>query len=46
MTGLLKTCARRFHQTVIVVTHDEEVAQMTDRMIRIEDGKVCEGGAV
>lgn len=46
VTGLLKTCARRFHQTVIVVTHDEEVAQMTDRMIRIEDGKVCEGGAI
>ena len=37
--GLLKSCAERFHQTVLVVTHQEEVAQMADRNIRIEDGK-------
>lgn len=37
--GLLKSCAERFHQTVLVVTHQEEVAQMADRIIRIEDGK-------
>ena len=36
---LLKSCAERFHQTVLVVTHQEEVAQMADRIIRIEDGK-------
>ena len=37
--GLLKSCVERFHQTVLVVTHQEEVAQMADRIIRIEDGK-------
>lgn len=39
--GLLKICAERFHQTVIIVTHQEEVAQMADRIIRIEDGRIC-----
>lgn len=39
--GLLKICAEKFHQTVIIVTHQEEVAQMADRMIRIEDGRIC-----
>ncbi len=38
--GLLKSCASRFHQTVIVVTHQEEVAQMADRIIRLEDGRI------
>lgn len=38
---LLKTCAARYHQTVIVVTHQEEVAQMADRIIRMEDGRIC-----
>lgn len=42
VTGLLKVCAERFHQTVIVVTHQEEVAKMADRVIRIEDGRICE----
>lgn len=37
---LLKNCALRFHQTVIMVTHDEEVAQMADRILPIEDGKI------
>ena len=39
VTALLKTCAKRFCQTVIVVTHQEMLAQMADRMIRIEDGR-------
>ena len=38
--GLLKASAAAFHQTIVVVTHNEEIAQMADRMIRIEDGKV------
>ena len=38
--ALLKTCAARFHQTVIVVTHQEEIAQMADRILRVEDGKL------
>ena len=37
---LLKTCAARFHQTVIVVTHQEAIAQMADRILRVEDGKL------
>ena len=38
--SLLKTFAARFHQTVIVVTHQEAIAQMADRILRVEDGKL------
>lgn len=38
--SLLKTCAARFHQMVIVVTHQEAIAQMADRILRVEDGKL------
>ena len=38
--SLLKTCAARFHQTVIVVTHQEAIAQMAGRILRVEDGKL------
>ena len=41
--GLLKTCAVKYHQTIVVVTHNEEIAQMADRIIRIEDGKATGG---
>lgn len=37
---LLKSCAARFHQTVIVVTHQEEVAQMADRIVSMADGRL------
>ena len=37
---LLKSCAARFHQTTLIVTHQEEVAQMADRVIRMSDGKI------
>lgn len=40
--GLLKSCAFRFHQTMIVVTHQEAVAQMADRIIRMSDGRICD----
>ncbi len=40
VVGLLRSCAARFHQTVIVVTHQEEVAQAADRIIRMTDGKI------
>ena len=40
VNSLLKTCAARFHQTVIIVTHQEAVAQMADRILRVEDGKL------
>ncbi|MCI8610959.1 MAG: ABC transporter ATP-binding protein [Clostridiales bacterium] len=38
--GLLKTSASLFHQTIVIITHNEEIAQMTDRIICIEDGRV------
>ena len=44
VTGLLRSCAFRFHQTMIVVTHQEEVAQMADRIIRMSDGRLCAAG--
>lgn len=39
---LLKDCNKKHHQTLIVVTHDEQVAEMCDRIIYIEDGKIKE----
>lgn len=38
--GFLKTLAYDFHQTIAVVTHDEKVAQLADRIIKIEDGEI------
>lgn len=37
---LLRTCAERYHQTIAVVTHQQEVAQMADRIIHLLDGKI------
>lgn len=42
--GLLKMTSRSFHQTVVMITHNEEIAQLADRIIHIEDGKIV-GGA-
>ena len=41
--GLLKITSERFRQTVIMITHNEEVAQLADRIVRIEDGKIVKG---
>ncbi|MDE6219489.1 MAG: ABC transporter ATP-binding protein [Lachnospiraceae bacterium] len=38
--GLLKVTSARFSQTIVMITHNEEIAQMTDRIIRIEDGRI------
>lgn len=38
--GLLKVTGERFKQTIVMITHNEEIAQMADRIIRIEDGKI------
>jgi len=40
--GLLKVTGNQFKQTIVMITHNEEIAQMADRIIRIEDGKILE----
>ena len=42
--GLLKVTGRKFKQTIVMITHNEEIAQMADRIIRIEDGRILAGG--
>lgn len=42
--GLLKVTGERFGQTIVMITHNEEIAQMADRIVRIEDGKVTVRG--
>lgn len=39
--GLLKLSAATYHQTLIMITHNLEIAQMADRVIRMEDGRIC-----
>lgn len=41
--GLLQMSSREFHQTIIIITHNEEIAQMADRIIHIEDGHIVGG---
>ncbi len=41
--GLLKTAANQFQQTVVLITHDNDIAQMADRIVRIEDGRIMKG---
>lgn len=41
--SLLKVSGIRFHQTIVMITHDEEIAQMADKIIQIEDGKILKG---
>ena len=39
--GLLKTTSRKFHQTLVMITHNNEIAQLADRIVRIEDGRIA-----
>ena len=39
--GLLKTTGQKFNQTMVMITHNDEIAQMADRTIRIEDGHIA-----
>lgn len=41
--GLLKVLSRQYQQTLIVITHDNDIAQMADRIVQIEDGKISKG---
>ena len=38
--GLLKVTSQKFAQTIVMITHNEEIAQMADRIVRIEDGRI------
>ena len=42
--GLLKVTSQTFSQTIVMITHNEEIAQMADRIIRIEDGRIVVRG--
>ena len=39
--GLMKTSGERFGQTIVMITHNDEIAQMAGRIIRLEDGRIC-----
>lgn len=38
--GLLKMTSREFHQTIVMITHNPDIAQQADRIVRIEDGRI------
>ena len=42
--GLLKASGRQFHQTIVMITHNEELAQMADRILHLEDGRLVKEG--
>lgn len=41
--GLLKITGQKFNQTIVMITHNEEIAQMADRIVHIEDGRIVGG---
>ena len=41
--GLLKRTSYQFHQTIVMITHNSEIAQLADRIVRIEDGRIVNG---
>lgn len=41
--GLLKVLSKKYQQTLIVITHDNDIAQMADRIVQIEDGRILIG---
>ena len=43
--GLLKRTSREFNQTIVMITHNNEIAQLADRIVRIEDGRLRGGQA-
>lgn len=40
VVAMLKSCVAKYGQTLVMITHDETIAQMADRILIIEDGKV------
>lgn len=45
VVGLLKMTGKEFHQTIIMITHNEAIAQLADRVLHLEDGKITGGNA-
>lgn len=43
--ALLKVTSNKFKQTIVMITHNEEIAQLADRIVRIEDGQIVGGGS-
>ena len=43
--GLLRKTGKEFHQTIIMITHNEAIAQLADRVLHLEDGKITGGKA-
>lgn len=43
--SLFKVTSSQFKQTIVMITHDEEIAQLADRIVRIEDGQIVDGGS-
>lgn len=41
--GLIKNTGKEFNQTIVMITHNSEIAQLADRIVRIEDGKIIRG---
>lgn len=41
--GLLRVVAKQFHQTIVLITHDWDIAQLADKIVRIEDGRIVKG---
>ena len=41
--GLIKTTSKKYNQTIVMITHNDEIAQLADRIIRIEDGRIVKG---
>ena len=44
--GLLKDTSEKFTKTIVMITHNEEIAQMADRILQIEDGKIVSDSGV
>lgn len=44
--GLLKLTGEQFQQTIVMITHNDAMAQLADRVIRIEDGKITGGNVL
>ena len=42
--GLLQSTGKRFNQTIVMITHNNDLAQLADRIVRIEDGRIVSGG--